>query len=148
MKRTTQDEFGRAQDYIKANYGLKYEFATNYDDNYLVSYSTSNRAIFLQLIGTKGILGKSILNTHQKEIPPINFFEKNPILISDNNRKANHNLPNYFKGFNKILTDTFRVRLSQHTASFIPDYNYCKKLLNSIEEEFENTKNDDFLDEY
>lgn len=142
------DEFERTQEYIKSRYGNKYESATKYNEEYLVAYSTTNRAIFLQLIGNKGILGESILKYQTMDSPSNNLFEKNPVLVSDKDIQLPYNLPAHFDKFNKILTETYNSSFRQNRIVFLPDIKFCKDLLKSIEEEIENTKTENFLDEY
>lgn len=144
----SKDEFERVQEFIKETYGASYESATQYNNKYFVAYSTSNRAIFIQLLGNKGLLGKSVLKVRYSKLPPIKLFEDNPVLVTDKEKNAHFNHPNNFTNFNKILTETFRLRLSQNRLSFVPDIVFCKNLLESIEKEIEITSNDNFLNDY
>lgn len=142
------DEFDRVEEIIREKYGESFESATRYNDNYLVSYRSSNRAIFIQLFSNKGIFGKSILKAKNTHSPSLDLFNATPDLINDEDTKANFNQAEHFESFNKILTDTYIIRLSQNRIAFIPDIKFCTNLLESIEKEIENTKNDNFLDEY
>jgi hypothetical protein len=147
-KKLGKDEFERVESILLKSNGTSYESATKFSDDYFVSYTTTNRAIFVQLLGSKGLLGKSMLKSRQYNSLPLKLFTDQPVLISDKDSNSNYNLPEYFSGFNKILTQTYRLRLSQNRFSFVPDINYCKRLLESIEIEITNQLNDSFLNDY
>ena len=140
------DEFDRVKDYLKNEYGEKIESVTMFDNEYMVSVLASNKAIFIQLLGHKGFLGKSILKSQENsKNPPINQFGQNPELIINSNLNANYNKPRYFKNFTKLLIKASKGR---SIALFVPDINFCRNFLTSIETEIESIKNNNFLSEY
>jgi hypothetical protein len=143
----SKDEFERVKDIILSTYGKKYNGATNFNDKFLVAFSTSNRAFFIQLLGNKGLLGKSILKQKASKNPPMNTLKENPISISDSKESCSFNSLKNFSSFNQIMTETFKFKFSQNRFSFVPDINYCITLLESIETEINNTEND-FILEY
>jgi len=148
VKNKSKDEFERVQEIIMEKYGLSYQGATNFNEECLIAYSASNRTIFIQLLGNKGLLGKSILKQRKHISPPMESFDENPILISNTDINAFYNQADFFSSFNELMTDTFKLRSSQSRFAFIPDIIFCKNLLESIEKEIENTKNDYLLENY
>lgn len=147
-KKNIKDEFTRVREIIKEKFGFQEFSAAKYNDNFLVVYETSNRAIFIQLLGNKGLLGKSVLKVRNINSPSSDLFDETPLQITDNDINANHNKAVYFDNFNKILTETYVIRLTQNRTVFIPDIKFCLNLLESIEKEIEFAKNDKFLEEY
>lgn len=142
------DEFERVQELIEKEYNEKYEAATMYGEGYMVAYKTTNRAIFIQLLGNKSFLGKSILNSRLRNTPSIELLNTKPAAVLDDDSNSYFNIEKNFSDFNKALTNTFRHRLGQNRYPFIPGIDHCKKLLATIEQEIVSQENESFLNDY
>lgn len=142
------DEFERVQNFIKDKFHKKFNSATIYAEEIIVSYTTTNRAYFIQLIGLKGLLGKSSLGIRRRKLPPKELLSNNPIEVNDNDINSIFNNSKYFTAFNNLLTETFCLRYSRARYSFIPQISYCKELLETIKNEIEHNKNETLLDDF
>lgn len=145
---TRKDEFDRVHEGILEKYGLKYQGATNFNEQCLIAYISTNRTFFIQLLGNKGLLGKSILKQRKQITPPMESFDENPIQISNTDENAFYNQAGFFSNFNDLISDALNLRSNQNRYPFVPDFQFCKNLLESIEKEIEETKNDYLLDNY
>lgn len=142
-------DFQRANEYISIKYKVNPESFTIINSDYLVAQTSSNFAFFLQLLGNKGVLGKSLQigQDHSKE-SLYEILPENPEpleILLKNNR---FNEPEFFDQLSKKLFSSYKTRANNMRNLFIPDITFCKDLLNKIETEIEDANTSNFLLEY
>lgn len=143
-----RDEFDRVREYIALKSGKSNISMTNYEGEYMVAYIPTNKAIFIQMLGTKGLLGKSILKQKREKFSLFKELPQQPFRIEVENEAAKCNNPKYFAAYTDLMTSTFRLRMSHNRIAFVPDIDFCRSLLITIENEIINNNNDSFLHEF
>lgn len=141
-------EFERVNNYILEKFNIKPESISIINDLTVLAQNTSNIAIFFQLLGNKGLLGKPLaikLNYEEKSLfeilpdfptPLENFFKNKSMKI------------NHFHELNEKLNFSFRNKNYGNSRPFIPNIKVCIDLLNKIESEINTSPTEDFLSEY
>lgn len=144
-----KDEFTRVRNYINDKYGIIASCTSITGDNLVVACTISNRAYFIQQLGIKGLLGKSIFNSNVIiGLPDSKLFDENPIQMSYTDQNAYYNQTESFAKYTGLMLSPYSISITnQSDYIFVPDITYCKKLLATIEKEIENTKKD-YLGEY
>ena len=143
-----KDEFDRVREEIIGQTQKSNISMTNYEENYLVAYIPTNKAIFIQMLGAKGLLGKSILKSRGEKFPHFSDLPQTPIRIEIENKDAICNQKEMFSWYTGLMTSTFRLRMSHNRIAFVPDIDFCKNLLETINKEILANDNDSFLQEY
>ena len=144
-----EDEFSRVKNYIKEKYDLKYDTAVQYANMFFLAAKNSNKNLFIQLVGSKGFLGKSLYKRSETKkfgVPNPNKFSTNPRIIDDN-PKATYNQKSSFTDFNDVILSKMSTELRMQKY-FVPNIKNCKKILKGLEEEIKEINETKYLEDF
>lgn len=140
------DDFGRVTSILQEQ-GESINTDTQYSSRIIMLYQISNRAVFLQLLGSKGILGKSIYKGKVTENLNKRMFTIQPELIIDD-ENMNYNQPNFFSKTTRMMSQSSRMRLNQNRLTFVADIKFIRELYHSIINETQSIKSEEYLNGY